>query len=154
MGSYRLTWQPHFGGHLAVGHRPGAKLRAALVEGGCTLVVNLLSESEDGSSAGPGCVRLPLEGARPPAPRRRNEVVALFDRIDAELAKGGKVYVHCSAGLHRTGMITYAFFRHHGLDPESARTAIREMRVATESELRRDRAAWGEQFAPNGLAEG
>ena len=32
MGSYRLTWQPLGDGHLALGHKPGDKLRKALAD--------------------------------------------------------------------------------------------------------------------------
>lgn len=145
--AYVLTWRPHFGGELALGHRPGKRMRASLESAGCTLVVSLLSERESSASSGSGRVRLPLEGAAPPAFARDEEVRALFARISEELARGGRVYVHCSAGLHRTGMIAYAYFRHRGLDPQQARAAIRELRELTESELKAERCEWGERFA-------
>lgn len=113
--TYQLTWRPHFGGHLALGHKPGKRLRVQLEEAGCTLVVNLLSERESNASAGPHRFRLPLEGARPPEPDLDERVRLLFQTMTAELACGGKVFVHCSAGLHRTGMIAYAYFRHRAM---------------------------------------
>ena len=148
MSSYRLTWRPHQGGELALGHKPGKRLRAELETANCSLVVNLLSERESRAEAGPHRVRLPLETANPPPPERDAEVRAVFERMTAELAKGGRVFVHCSAGLHRTGMIAYAYFRQLGLDPAAAEAAIRELRELTAAELTRERCAWGDRFAP------
>lgn len=67
--------------------------------------------------------------------------------MTAELARGGKVYVHCSAGLHRTGMIAYAYFRHRAMSTQDAKTAILELRELTASELTAERCAWGDRFA-------
>jgi len=129
MGSYRLTWREHGGGHLALGHRPGKKLRKALDETGCTLVVNLLSDKESRASLSSRRVRFPLSTARPPEPERDAE--ALLRRMRAELAGGGKVFVHCSAGL----------------SPEEALAAITALRPLTAAELTEERVAWGERFA-------
>ena len=147
MGSYRLTWKPCAGGELAIGHRPGKRLRAALEASGCTLVVDLLSERESSASVGPRRVRLPLAGAQPPGKRRDEEVRALLARIREELAGGGRVFVHCSAGLHRTGMVTYALLRSMGRSPEEVVAAIRALRPLTAEELSAERMAWGERFA-------
>ena len=151
MGSYRLTWREHGGGHLALGHKPGKKLRKALDETGCTLVVNLLSDKESRASVSSRRVRFPLDTARPPGPERDAEALALLRRMRAELAGGGKVFVHCSAGLHRTGMLAFAYFRHDGLPPEQALAAITALRPLTAAELTEERMAWGERFA--GAAE-
>lgn len=147
MGSYRLTWWDFGSGKLALGHRPGKKLRKALQAEGCTLVVSLLSASESTASVGPHRVRLPLDGADPPDPGRDGEVAALFSRVQAELSGGGRVFVHCSAGLHRTGMIAYAFLRHAGLSEAEAIAGITAMRALTAAELTGERKAWGERYA-------
>lgn len=147
MSSYQLTWVPHFGGHLALGHKPGKRLRTQLAATRCTLVVNLLSERESRAEPRSGRIRLPLATARPPGTDRDIEVRSLFRTMDAELVRGGKVFVHCSAGLHRTGMIAYAYFRYRGLNVENTRAVIRELREATESELTNERCAWGERYA-------
>lgn len=144
---YQLTWRPSFGGKLALGHKPGKRLRAQLEDAGCTLVVNLLSERESRAKVGPHRIRLPLISATPPGPERDEEVRALFRAMSDELGRGGKVYVHCSAGLHRTGMIAYAFFRHRGMSAEGARATIHALRELTASELTEERCAWGDRFA-------
>ncbi len=147
MGSYRLTWRPLLEGQIAIGHKPGKKLRALLAETGCTRVVSLLSASESRKQESAYRIRLPLDGADPPGPERTPEVLALFEKMTAELAGGGKLYLHCSAGLHRTGMIAYAYLRHLGFTREQAVAKITELRELTANQLRTPRRRWGEQFA-------
>lgn len=148
MGSYRLTWRPLLNGHIALGHKPGKRLRAQLDAAGCTLVVNLLGARESRARASASRIRLPLAGAEPPGPERAPEVLACFAAMTDALAAGGKVYVHCSAGLHRTGMIAYAYFRHLGDAREQAVARIAALREQTAAELREARMAWGDQLAP------
>jgi protein-tyrosine phosphatase len=122
-------------------------LRDALVRSGCTLVVSLLSREESQASEGEGRLRVPLQGARPPSADRDEEIRAAFARMDTELGNGGRLYVHCSAGLHRTGMFAFAYLRHRGLATAEAVTLIRELRPLTADELTEDRLAWGQKFA-------
>jgi protein-tyrosine phosphatase len=89
-------------------------------------------------------------GARPPAADRDEEIRAAFARMDVELASGGRLYVHCSAGLHRTGMFAFAYLRHRGLSPAEAVALIRELRPLTADELTEERLAWGHKFAGSG----
>lgn len=147
MGSYRLYWLPLCGGEIALGHKPGKKLRHQLEKQGCTLVVNLLSDLESKASENEHRVRLPLRSARPPGAKRDAEVYQLFERMLTELHRGGRVFVHCSAGLHRTGMIAFAFFRHLGFAREESIQLIRELRELTASQLTEPRITWGEKFA-------
>ncbi len=147
MGRYRLTWKPLLSGQIAIGHKPGKKLRELLAETGCTRVVSLLSTSESRKQESAYRIRLPLDGADPPGPERTPEVLALFEKMTAELTGGGKLYLHCSAGLHRTGMIAYAYLRHLGFTRPQAVAKITELRELTAKQLRTPRWRWGEQFA-------
>ena len=74
------------------------------------------------------------------------EMIAAFERLDVELAAGGRVYVHCSAGLHRTGMFAHAFLRHRGLTSPEAVETIAALRPLTAAELTPERMAWGDRF--------
>lgn len=65
----------------------------------------------------------------------------------AELERGGRVYVHCSAGLHRTGMVANAFLRWHGLSAADALALLTELRPLTAEQVGPERLAWGEQFS-------
>jgi protein-tyrosine phosphatase len=50
----------------------------------------------------------------------REALVDILDEIDAELAAGGVVYVHCWAGCGRTGVVVGTWLVRHGLDPAEA----------------------------------
>ena len=60
-------------------------------------------------------------------PTRAN-LVETLDEIDAELAGGGIVYVHCWAGCGRTGVVVGCWLVRHGLDPQEALRRIAEAR--------------------------
>lgn len=147
MGSYRLTWRPLAGGHLAIGHKPGRDLRQALAETGCTHVLSLLADHEAGVPASGVQLRLPLASAEPPGPERSAEVRACFAELQGLLAGGAKIYVHCSAGLHRTGMVAHGLLRYLGLGPAEALARLGELREATAQAATEPRLRWGEQFA-------
>lgn len=147
MARYVLTWKPLAGGHFAIGHKPGRKLREQLDAQGCTLVVSLLSQTESNASESARRIRLPLAGAEPPPPERNAEIVAVFERMLAALGEGGRVYLHCSAGLHRTGMVANAFLRWQGYPAEQALALLAELRPLTAEQVGDERLRWGEAFA-------
>lgn len=49
-----------------------------------------------------------------------DELAATLDEIDAELSRGGRVYVHCWGGCGRTGTVVSAWWVRHGADPFEA----------------------------------
>lgn len=54
--------------------------------------------------------------------------------------------IHCSAGIHRTGMITNALLRYLGLSAEDALKKIGLAREHTAAEVGEHRLAWGQSF--------
>ena len=58
----------------------------------------------------------------------RENLMATLDEIDAELADGGVVYVHCWAGCGRTGVVVGTWLVRHGVDPHAALRRIAEAR--------------------------
>jgi protein tyrosine phosphatase len=52
-----------------------------------------------------------------PAPEM---MVAALDSIDAALAQGCKVYLHCLGGIGRTGTTVGCYFIRHGMEPTQA----------------------------------
>lgn len=147
MGSYVLTWKPLAGGHLAIGHNPGRNLREQLELQGCTLVVSLLSHNESSADESERRIRLPLPGAELPKPERTPEILATFERMHAALRDGGRLYLHCSAGLHRTGLIANAFLRYLGYSAEDALALLAELRPLTAEQVGEERLRWGDGFA-------
>ena len=93
-------------------------------------------------------LRLPLPSADPPGEDRNAEVRDCFAQLLELLGRGEKIYIHCSAGLHRTGMVTHAFLRWLGHSRAEALALMRELREATADAATEPRLAWGDQFAP------
>jgi protein-tyrosine phosphatase len=61
------------------------------------------------------------------------------------------VYVHCSAGIHRTGMLTYGLLRSMGMSGAAALATLHALRPETGEGVGEVRLAWGEQFGPPGV---
>lgn len=75
------------------------------------------------------------------------ELRAQLDDVVAAIRAGARVYLHCAAGLHRTGMIAAAILL-LGEGPEIDLVArIHELRPETAAELRADRVAWARRIA-------
>ncbi|MFO7573255.1 MAG: hypothetical protein R6W48_11750 [Gaiellaceae bacterium] len=57
-------------------------------------------------------------------------LVTVLDEIDAELERGGIVYVHCWAGCGRTGVVVGSWLVRHGANAHDALGRIAELRGA------------------------
>ena len=124
-------------GRLIAGRHPcalGADCAAAelreLVAEGVTLFVDLTRRGELEPYA--GLVSEPARYVNRPivdfSTPTRDELVAILDEIDAELAADGVVYVHCWAGCGRTGVVVGSWLVRHGADPNEALRRIAEAR--------------------------
>jgi len=123
-------------GRLAAGRHPCGRDPAdaadevrRLHELGITLVVDLTEVGE----------LEPYEHLLPPTRRMSvpvrdftvptdEQLVAVLDAIDDELARGGIVYVHCWAGCGRTGVVVGCWLVRHGTEPAAALDRIAELR--------------------------
>ena len=70
-------------------------------------------------------VRAPVRDLSVPGP---DQLVAVLDAIDAEIAAGGVVFVHCWAGCGRTGVVVGCWLVRHGESPHAALDRIAETR--------------------------
>ena len=61
----------------------------------------------------------------------RKEMREILDLIDAELAAGGVVYVHCYGGIGRTGTVVGCYLVRHGTPPDQALATIGRLRAET-----------------------
>ncbi len=128
-------------GPMLAGHYPGcrrsdvarAKLRA-LLHGGVTYFVDLTTPSdglepyhallEEQAAALGLCAKrhaIPILDFSVPSV---DQVREILDVIDAALARGELVYVHCWGGLGRTGTIVGAWLVRHGMSGDDALAKI------------------------------
>ena len=68
--------------------------------------------------------RQPIQDRGLPAP---DEMTGLLDAIDAALAGGRKIYLHCLGGIGRTGTVVGCWLARHGLTGEAALARLNEL---------------------------
>jgi len=141
-------------GRLAVGHRPKVKLLSEMKRMGVTHILTLLSPKEGAEALGAAIKKqgikwlwLPLQSAAPPDASYRETVERLFDKCEAQLQQSATIYIHCSAGIHRTGMVAYALLRHMGLPADEALKLLGIMRQLTGEGVGTHRLDWGKSYA-------
>lgn len=149
----RIPWQPFAGGRLCVGHRPSKKKTEALRIQGATHLLTLLTVSEGARSVeklslsnGIKWLWFPMEGGAPLPASRDQEARQLFSELKALLEQGKSIYIHCSAGIHRTGMLTNGFMRYLGNSQAEAEELLTALRQETSQGVGDQRKAWGDRF--------
>lgn len=128
---------------------------ARLREEGCDRLVTLLATREGSErigalarEVGMEWTWLPLDSGRPPTADADWQRIALgLIALAGRLNQGESVALHCSAGIHRTGMIAYAFLRAYGYTRPQALDTIARMRVVTRSGLTEAHLAFGDALA-------
>ncbi len=69
--------------------------------------------------------RFPIRDRDVPRPET---MTAILDYIDARLAEGKPVYLHCWGGIGRTGTVVGCYLVRHGFTPRQALARIAELR--------------------------
>lgn len=141
-------------GRLALFHRPRNEDFPALRELGCTHVVTLLKESEGAErygnltkSAGMEWFWLPVPNGKYPERDVHERLLQAMPALSELLDDGKSVLIHCSAGIHRTGMVAYALLRWRGLDRKQAMKIITVTRRETAEGMMEKRMRWGDENA-------
>jgi len=141
------------GGMLAITHRPRLVSLPAMKSLGVTHLVTLLSRREGASAVGVAAraaglewIWVDLANADPPPPARDGELAKALLDIAGFLHGGAAVVIHCSAGIHRTGMFTYALLRATGLSGDDARLALARLRTHTAEGVGEHRLSWAEHL--------
>ncbi len=137
---------------IVIGHRPKIKDFEILKEEGFTHLVTLLSEKEGAKKIGTQAVRheiewlwLPMSSAQVPIAKSENLAIASFlDNLSDRFSKNVnlKIYIHCSAGIHRTGMITLAFLRKLGFSVNKSLDYLKQLRPHTYDNVGENRVKW------------
>jgi multicomponent Na+:H+ antiporter subunit G len=149
-----LVWLYLGNGRLGIDHRPGQHRIRMLKSAGADVVVTLLRESE-GARAVENWVKqeamewmwLPMPDGRPPVGELLDQFIEAIPEISKRLDHHQSVFIHCSAGIHRTGMIALAVLRYRGLSEADAMALLAQMRIHTYNGLRSNHRKWAAQFA-------
>eukprot|EP00962_Isochrysis_galbana_P007826 scaffold2123_cov111-Isochrysis_galbana.AAC.7 len=153
-------------GAIFVGNEQAARSRNMLDSAQITHVVNCtdnIPNFHEGSPRSLQYMRFPISFWPQHVDASHASVLAfaqqLFDFIDAALASGGSVLIHCLAGAHRAGTVGVScLMRHHRLNPADATAMAKRLRPAINpigilpEFLRRYHLAV--QALPNGLPQG
>jgi protein tyrosine phosphatase (PTP) superfamily phosphohydrolase (DUF442 family) len=149
-----VRWVTVGAGRLALSHRPKLKDIPKLAEQGCQRIVTSLGRNEipgqierAARAAGLAWTWVPVGHGKFPV----DEADRLMRRGLPELVRaveaGESVLVHCSAGIHRTGMLVFALLRWLGEPEARALELIATMRPETREGIREEHLAWGNQVA-------
>lgn len=149
-----INWVKVGNGALAIGHKPGGKIGyEGMKNEDVTAVLTLLQGNEGAlqigdavKKAGMQWIWFPFSAAADNLLGDTTKVSDLFGQLKEMLDRGSKIYVHCSAGIHRTGMITYGLLRYMEIRKEEAMTMLRQLRAVTADQVGEDRISWGDQF--------
>lgn len=150
----------------AIGHRPAKNTIPVLAEQGFTHVVTILSPKEEEGTllklirhAGMESIHIPVSsGAVPMSPENRKHFLMGIADMKTIINERGpdrllKWYIHCSAGIHRTGMITFALLRSLGLEHKESLALLARIRPVTAQQVGTKRIRWVEENIISGRAD-
>ncbi len=144
---------PVLQGRLSIGHRPKIREIPLMKREGVTHVLTLLSKKEGAEKIGE-LVRKsdlewiwhPMENADPPGSDQYEGYIKLFEKLQHILDSHGFIHVHCSAGIHRTGMIVFALLLHLGFNELDAKKVLSKLREVTQEYVGVERIEWGKDL--------
>jgi len=131
---------------ILIGPRPGKKSKDAIKEMGTTHILTLLGDNEQpkniakiAKEIGARWLHFPIEGGKPEILQTININIFFDYLLLQKLSEKDKVYVHCSAGIHRTGFIVYLLLRKRGLTDQKARLELANIRAVTAEQVGENR---------------
>jgi len=151
------NWVAIGNGKLTLWHFPGKRSIPALKNFGVTRIVSLLTEAqgalrvgEPAQALGIAWTWVPVRNGKPPQKETEQRLFAGISEISRALDAGDSVLIHCSAGIHRTGMFAYALLRARGFTRDDALGLIAQMRAETRAGLVEKFLRWGDQAVADG----
>lgn len=141
-------------GRLALFHRPRGTDFPTLFSLGCTHVITLLKKSEGAErygnltrESGMEWIWLPVPNGKYPDADVQHLLMETMPKLSDLLDDGKSLLIHCSAGIHRTGMVTYGLLRWRGMDRDQAMQLIGSIRRETAEGMMEKRMRWGDGIA-------
>lgn len=140
-----------------LGPRPGKKSKDAIQAQGVTHMLTLLSPREQPDSVkriaqaiGAAWHHFPIDGGHIET-LDKVDLRALFQLYDEFLRADDDavIYLHCSAGIHRTGFVVYLLLRYRGLSADAASAELTRLRPVTSDQVGEDRLALAERRFQN-----
>lgn len=110
--SYGHFWRRDLDADLAALHAKGATALACLLEDHELAQYEIEALVPKAEAAGLRVLRLPIVDTR--VPTSLDAVEPLLDEIEAIVAAGGRVVIHCRGGLGRTGTIAGCYLARRG----------------------------------------
>jgi protein-tyrosine phosphatase len=149
-----IHWVQVGNGFLAIGHKPGGKISfEGLKNEGTSAVLTLLNENEGAVAIGHKLravniewIWFPFSASKPHDGEAIVHIYDLYAQLSSLMNASAKIYIHCSAGIHRTGMITYGFLRYLGKGKTEAFELLHSLREVTAAQVGEDRLLWADQF--------
>ena len=149
-----MVLHPLGNGFISIGHKPGGKISFEMLkEHGITVILTLLNPNEGAlmiqnkaSKLGMDWIWFPFSVSNPHHGVDLQKVINLYIQLSDRLNHSQVIYIHCSAGIHRTGMITYGLLRFLGNSQEEAREILFKLRPVTSDQAGNERLKWGDQF--------
>lgn len=141
-------------GRLALYHRPRRTDFPLLHQMGCTHVVTLLKDSEGARRygdlarlAGLEWMWIPIPNGKYPEGEVHKGLLEAIPNLSQLLDEGSSILIHCSAGIHRTGLVAYALPRWRGLESRPPMKIISQIRKETADGMMEKRMRWGDENA-------
>jgi protein-tyrosine phosphatase len=106
--------------------------------------LGLASERDEVKVQGMKFISLPIPDRG--VPNSESEVTAILEEVDADLAAGKSVVVHCRQGIGRSGLLAACLLVAKGLDPKRAVDIVTAARGVPIPETPEQRS-WIDQYA-------
>src|SRR5215216_3719305 len=125
-------------GRIALFHRPRNEDFPAMHKMGCTHIITLLKESEGAErygnltrNADMEWVWIPVPNGKYPEGDVHERLMQAMPSLSKLLDDGNSILIHCSAGIHRTGIVAYGLLRWRGMSSKQAMNIIGRTRAET-----------------------
>lgn len=151
----QVNYQPVLKGHLSIGGKPGVERLLELSQLKTDTVVTLLKTNEAGvkeieaelATTGISWIWFPLSASELSlSEETREKINKVYQTLIEKLNNGERIFIHCAAGVHRTGSFTNGLLRKIGYSPIQSKKLIKEMRPVTALEAVKKHWAWSEKI--------